>query len=50
MAKINFEQVDTAGYGGVIWRGKVRGGWILATKSTGGQSLTFFPDPKHQWR
>ena len=52
MAKINFEQVHTEGIAssGFIWRGKVIGGWIVTIESASSQSLTFVPDPKHQWR
>jgi len=32
-----------------LYRAKVPEGWIVAIRSSGGQSITFVPDPNHEW-
>jgi len=32
-----------------IYRSKVPGGWLVIAGVTTGHSITFMPDPQHQW-
>jgi len=31
-------------------RAKVPGGWLVISDTDGGRSMTFVPDPKHEWK
>jgi hypothetical protein len=32
-----------------IWRSKIFGGWLVKTFDGEAASITFVPDPKHEW-
>jgi hypothetical protein len=32
-----------------IWRSKVPGGWIVLVDGYVERSITFYPDPNHEW-
>lgn len=34
---------------GVVYRSKVPGGWFVLVKENDETSITFYPDPNHQW-
>jgi hypothetical protein len=42
--RLEWDQVKTSDP--TVWRAAVPGGWLVALN---GSSLTFVPDPKHQW-
>jgi hypothetical protein len=50
--KLVFEKLDPVVKGMlgnfIAWRSKVPGGWLIAVKE-GTVTVTFFPDPEHQW-
>ena len=43
-AKLQWEPLDSSDY--ALLRAKVPGGWLVALA---GASVTFYPDPEHQW-
>lgn len=47
----DWDLIDSGGStGGVIQtRQKVPGGWLVMCANTGQMTLTFFPDPQHEW-
>jgi hypothetical protein len=55
MAKLEWERVDVGRattdtqVSGYTIRAKVPGGWLVNILD-GGASLTFVPDPKHEWK
>jgi len=47
---INWEKMKTSfGYGVDMFRSKVPGGWLILYSGGMASSMTFFPDPNHQW-
>ncbi len=41
---------SSGGAGWCDWfRAKVPGGWLVSVQWDDGASLTFYPDPEHQW-
>ena len=57
MATINFEEIDNItqnAYGNEkFYRARIADGWLVGTQNYSGgtaQSLTFVPDPKHEWK
>ncbi|MGO9228805.1 MAG: hypothetical protein ACLQKA_06285 [Bryobacteraceae bacterium] len=42
-ARLKFEPLEAGDYS--VARAKVPGGWLVV----GGNGVTFYPDPKHQW-
>jgi len=32
-----------------VYRAKVPGGWLVATKDSDSGGVTFLPDPNHEW-
>ncbi|MBT9317220.1 hypothetical protein [Leptothoe spongobia] len=47
--KLNCKNQPVGGLG--LWRAKVPGGWLVASRCGGGEGsgITFYPDPKHEW-
>lgn len=33
----------------IVYRAKVPGGWLVATRSYDSGGVTFLPDPEHEW-
>ena len=51
MAKVAWENVvqewfDTE----FLWRAEIPGGWLVRTSFAIANSITFVPDPKHEWK
>ena len=42
--RLNWDRVDSSGHS--VWRTSIPGGWLV---TVGGSSVTFVPDPNHQW-
>jgi hypothetical protein len=45
---IHWEQVQSD-LGGACFRAKVPNGWLVMIDPGDGISITFVPDPKHEW-
>ncbi len=46
-----FERLEDQGIPGlaVFFRAKVPGGWLVVLRTDEAESVTFYPDPGHQW-